>query len=217
MTFMFNSCRIDCLCVWFVCIICKQYVHTYIPTYLPNYLPTYLRTYIRTYIHTYTHTYMHAYMHACMHASIHPYIHTSIHPYIHTSIHPYIHTSIHTYIHTYIHCKWQQLQLNENDGNFDTDPVQTNDKPNVPKDQTVLSHHVLCSCCFPMPAESAKVPDWEHQGWQVSVPSFPTRFRRHPGLYEWTLPHVPYGCKDLRNPPSPRLELPWAKCSLSHS
>jgi hypothetical protein len=56
-------------------------------------------------------------------------------------------------------CKWQQLQLKENDGNFDPDPVQTNDKPNVPKDQTVLSHHVLCSCCFPMPAESAKVPD----------------------------------------------------------
>ena len=84
MTFMFNSCRIDCLCVWFVCIICKQYVHTYLPTYLTTYLPTY----IRTYIHTYTHTYMHAYMHACMH----PYIHTSIHPYIHTSIHPYIHT-----------------------------------------------------------------------------------------------------------------------------
>ena len=28
---------------------------------------------------------------------------------------------------------------------------------------------------------------------------------------------LPYGCKDLRNPPSPRLKLPWAKCSLSHS
>ena len=68
---------------------------------------------------------------------------------------------IYTYIYEYmyIYCKWQQLQLKENDDNFDTDPMQTNDKPNIPKDQTVLSHHALCSCCFPMPAESAKVPD----------------------------------------------------------
>ena len=70
-----------------------------------------------------------------------------------------MHMYVNVCTYMYMYCKWQQLQLQENDDNFGIDPVQTNDKPDVPKDQTVLSPHALCSCCFPMPAKGAKVPD----------------------------------------------------------
>ena len=36
-------------------------------------------------------------------------------------IYRYLHRYIYTYIHVYIYCKWQQLQLEEMDGNFDSD------------------------------------------------------------------------------------------------
>ena len=84
-------------------------------------------------------------------------------------------------------------------------------KSNVQKIKLQTSHHAQCNLCFPMPAESAKVPDWEHRaGWFRSQASKKV-VSGSLAYCMWSLPHVPYGCKDLGNPPSPHLTCPEPK------